>query len=128
MSSPDLYDSGQLKSLQCSVNHLAVRNLGISQNVGSELHFHGMLHVSVCLEDKQESVRRVSNIFPYPREGDRPFEKPTGTTELLSKVVYGLIMRRRDPAFSIYEFDAANDLGEMVRSIEFSPFSLSALA
>ena len=31
-------------------------------------------------------------------------------------------------AFSIYEFDAANDLGEMVRSIEFSPFSLSALA
>ena len=30
--------------------------------------------------------------------------------------------------FSIYEFDAANDLGELVRSIEFSPFSLGALA
>ena len=40
----------------------------------------------------------------------------------------GLIMRRRDPGILHYEFDAANDLGEMVRSIEFSPFSLSALA
>ncbi len=48
--------------------------------------------------------------------------------ELLSKVVYGLIMRGAVLAFSVYEFDAANDLGELVRSIEFSPFSLGALA
>ena len=41
----------------------------------------------------------------------------TISDELLSKVVYGLIMRRAILAFSIYEFDAANNLGEMIRSI-----------